>query len=46
MANAPAHTWTSRTRLGRHTGGWKSQPADKRPKEAISQGKKWTGGGE
>lgn len=43
---ASAHTWTYRTRFRRHAVGWKSQPADKRPKEAISQGKKWTGGGE
>ena len=46
MANAPVHTWTSRARFRRHAVGWKPQPADKRPKQAIYQRKKWTASGE
>lgn len=40
MAKAPAHKWTFRTRFRRHAYGWKSQPAIKRIKEAVSEIKK------
>lgn len=37
MAKAPAHKWTFRARFRRHAYGWKSQPAIKRIKEAVSE---------
>jgi len=40
MAKAPAHKWTFRTRFRRHAFGWKSQAANKRIKEAVSEIKK------
>lgn len=40
MAKAPAHKWTFRARFRRHAYGWKSQPAIKRIKEAVSEIKK------
>lgn len=40
MANATAHKWTFRPRFRRNAFGWKSQPAIKRIKEAVSEIKK------
>jgi len=40
MAKPPAHRWTFRRRFRRHAFGWKSQPAIKRIKEAVSEIKK------
>jgi len=40
MAKAPAHEWTFRDRFRRHAFGWRSQPAIKRIKEAVSEIKK------
>ncbi len=40
MAKTPAHKWTFRARFRRHAFGWKSQPAIKRIKEAVSEIKK------
>ncbi len=40
MAKTPAHKWTFRARFRRHAYGWKSQPAIKRIKEAVSEIKK------
>lgn len=40
MAKAPAHKWTFRARFRRHAYGWKSQPAIRRIKEAVSEIKK------
>ena len=37
MAKAPTHKWTFRARFRRHAYGWKSQPAIKRIKEAVSE---------
>ncbi|PIE17321.1 MAG: hypothetical protein CSA65_09285 [Proteobacteria bacterium] len=37
MAKAPARKWTFRARFRRHAYGWKSQPAIKRIKEAVSE---------
>ena len=37
MAKAPAHKWTFRARFRRHAYGWKSQPAIKRIREAVSE---------
>ena len=37
MAKTPAHKWTFRARFRRHAFGWKSQPAIKRIKEAVSE---------
>ena len=40
MAKARAHTWEFRARFRRRAFGWKSQPAIKRIKEAVSEIKK------
>jgi hypothetical protein len=40
MVKARAHKWEFRARFRRHSFGWKSQPAIKRIKEAISEIKK------
>lgn len=40
MAKSPAHKWTFRPRFRRRAFGWKSQPAIKRVKEAVSEIKK------
>ncbi|MEM6559758.1 MAG: hypothetical protein AAF605_08235 [Myxococcota bacterium] len=40
MAKASAHKWVFRARFRRHAFGWKSQPAIKRVKEAVSEIKK------
>ncbi|MEO0325394.1 MAG: hypothetical protein AAF447_20730 [Myxococcota bacterium] len=40
MAKAPPHKWIFRARFRRHAYGWKSQPAIKRIKEAVSEIKK------
>jgi hypothetical protein len=40
MAKASAHKWEFRARFRRHAFGWKSQPAIKRIKEAVSEIKK------
>jgi tetratricopeptide (TPR) repeat protein len=40
MTPSPAHAWAFRDRFRRHTYGWKSQPAIKRVKEAVSEIKK------
>jgi hypothetical protein len=40
MAKAGAHTWEFRARFRRNAFGWKSQPAIKRIKEAVSEIKK------
>lgn len=40
MAKVKAHKWTFRARFRRHAYGWKSQPAIKRIKEAVSEIKK------
>ncbi|NVB38562.1 hypothetical protein G6O69_12035 [Pseudenhygromyxa sp. WMMC2535] len=40
MAKAPAHKWTFLPRFRRGAYGWKSQPAIKRIKEAVSEIKK------
>ncbi len=40
MAKASAHKWEFRSRFRRHAFGWKSQPAIKRIKEAVSEIKK------
>ncbi len=40
MLKAPAHKWTFRARFRRHAFGWKSQPAIKRIKEAVTEIKK------
>ena len=40
MAKANAHRWEFRARFRRHAFGWKSQPAIKRIKEAVSEIKK------
>ena len=37
MAKASGHTWEFRARFRRHAFGWKSQPAIKRIKEAVSE---------
>lgn len=37
MAEADAHQWEFRARFRRHAFGWKSQPAIKRIKEAVSE---------
>ncbi|TVR67429.1 MAG: hypothetical protein EA422_00435 [Gemmatimonadales bacterium] len=37
MAKPPAHKWTFRPRFRRHAFGWRSQPAIKRIKEAVSE---------
>jgi tetratricopeptide (TPR) repeat protein len=37
MAKASAHKWEFRARFRRHAFGWKSQPAIKRIKEAVSE---------
>ena len=37
MGRTPAHKWTFRARFRRHAYGWKSQPAIKRIKEAVSE---------
>jgi hypothetical protein len=41
MAKADAHRWEFRARFRRHAFGWKSQPAIKRIKEAVSEIKKF-----
>ena len=40
MAKTEAHKWQFRARFRRHAFGWKSQPAIKRIKEAVSEIKK------
>lgn len=40
MAKPSGHKWEFRTRFRRHAFGWKSQPAIKRIKEAVSEIKK------
>lgn len=40
MAKASVHKWEFRARFRRHAFGWKSQPAIKRIKEAVSEIKK------
>ena len=40
MAKTKAHKWAFRARFRRHAFGWKSQPAIKRVKEAVSEIKK------
>jgi hypothetical protein len=40
MAKTEAHKWEFRARFRRHAYGWKSQPAIKRVKEAVSEIKK------
>ena len=40
MPKAPAHKWTFKARFRRHAFGWRSQPAIKRVKEAVSEIKK------
>jgi hypothetical protein len=40
MAKAERHKWVFRARFRRHAFGWKSQPAIKRIKEAVSEIKK------
>ena len=40
MAKTEAHKWEFRARFRRHAFGWKSQPAIKRVKEAVSEIKK------
>lgn len=40
MAKASAHKWEFRARFRRHAFGWRSQPAIKRIKEAVSEIKK------
>ena len=40
MAKAPPHKWVFRARFRRNAFGWKSQPAIKRIKEAVSEIKK------
>ena len=40
MARTPAHKWTFRARFRRHAFGWRSQPAIKRIREAVSELKK------
>ncbi|MEZ4234518.1 MAG: hypothetical protein R3B89_35435, partial [Polyangiaceae bacterium] len=40
MAKASPHKWEFRARFRRHAFGWKSQPAIKRVKEAVSEIKK------
>jgi hypothetical protein len=40
MAKSDAHRWEFRARFRRHAFGWKSQPAVKRVKEAVSEIKK------
>jgi len=40
MPSGPKHKWTFRARFRRHAFGWRSQPAIKRIKEAVSEIKK------
>ena len=40
MASKTKHTWIFRARFRRHAFGWRSQPAMKRIKEAVSEIKK------
>jgi hypothetical protein len=40
MSSDTKHTWTFRARFRRHAFGWRSQPAIKRIKEAVSEIKK------
>ncbi len=40
MCSGTKHTWTFRARFRRHAFGWRSQPAIKRIKEAVSEIKK------
>ena len=40
MAKRPKHKWVFRRRFRRHAFGWRSQPAVKRVKEAVSEIKK------
>jgi hypothetical protein len=40
MPKAKAHKWTFRARFRRRAFGWRSQPAIKRIKEAVSEIKK------
>ena len=40
MSSGTKHTWTFRARFRRHAFGWRSQPAIKRIKEAVSEIKK------
>ena len=40
MTKTEAHRWEFRARFRRHAFGWKSQPAIKRIKEAVSEIKK------
>ena len=40
MTNPSGHKWEFRARFRRHAFGWKSQPAIKRVKEAVSEIKK------
>ena len=40
MPSGTKHTWTFRARFRRHAFGWRSQPAIKRVKEAVSEIKK------
>jgi len=40
MASSAKHKWTFRARFRRHAFGWRSQPAVKRVKEAVSEIKK------
>ena len=40
MRDPETHKWTFRARFRRHAYGWKSQPAIKRIKEAVSEIKK------
>ena len=40
MSSSTRHTWTFRARFRRHAFGWRSQPAIKRIKEAVSEIKK------
>ncbi|MBK5101281.1 MAG: hypothetical protein JJE15_09865 [Desulfobacteraceae bacterium] len=40
MSSSTKHTWTFRARFRRHAFGWRSQPAIKRIKEAVSEIKK------
>jgi hypothetical protein len=40
MSSGTKHTWTFRARFRRHAFEWRSQPAIKRIKEAVSEIKK------
>ena len=40
MPKAERHKWVFQARFRRHAFGWKSQPANKRIKEAVSEIKK------